>query len=43
MNFIAFAIPGVIAAIALAIVPVKHANKEVYESRTELEPQSETI
>ena len=43
LNFIAFAIPGVIAAIALAIVPGKHANKEVYESRTELEPQSETI
>ena len=43
MNFIAFAVFGVIAAIALAIVPVKHANKEVYESRTELEPQSETI
>ena len=43
LNFIAFAIPGLIAAIALAIVPGKHANKEVYESRSELEPQSETI
>lgn len=43
LNFIAFAIPGLIAAIALSIVPGKYANKEVYESRTEIEHKSETI
>jgi MFS transporter, AAHS family, benzoate transport protein len=39
MNFIAFAIPGLIAAIALALVPVKHANKESNEIHVEVEPQ----
>ena len=40
MNFIAFAIPGLIAAIALALVPVKHANKESNEIHVEVEPQT---
>lgn len=35
MNFIAFAIFGLIAAIALAVVPVKHAHKELTESDNE--------
>jgi len=39
INFIAFAIPGLIAAIALALVPVKHASKESNEIHAELEPQ----
>ena len=39
MNFIAFAIPGLIAAIALALVPVKHANKESNKIHVEVEPQ----
>ena len=39
MNFIAFAIPGLIAAIALALVPVKHASKESNEIHAEVEPQ----
>ena len=38
MNFIAFAIPGLIAAIALALVPVKHASKESNEIHAEVEP-----
>lgn len=39
LNFIAFAIPGLIAAIALAIVPERHAHyhKEVVEEETRLE------
>ena len=40
MNFIAFAIPGLIAAIALALVPVKHASKESNEIHVEVEPQT---
>ncbi|HEY4549822.1 MAG TPA: aromatic acid/H+ symport family MFS transporter [Bacillus sp. (in: firmicutes)] len=40
MNFIAFAIPGLIAAIALALVPVKHANKESNEIHVEVEPKT---
>ncbi|MGE7665925.1 MFS transporter [Ureibacillus composti] len=35
MNFIAFAIFGLIAAIALAVVPEKHAHKELTESDNE--------
>ena len=40
MNFIAFAIPGLIAAIALALVPVRHASKESNEIHAEVEPQT---
>ena len=40
MNFIAFAIPGLIAAIALALVPVRHASKESNEIHVEVEPQT---
>ena len=40
MNFIAFAIPGLIAAIALALVPVKHASKASNEIQAEVEPQT---
>src|SRR4051794_13948395 len=39
MNFIAFAIPGLIAAIALALVPVKHASNESNKIHAEVEPQ----
>ncbi|MCQ6277564.1 aromatic acid/H+ symport family MFS transporter [Bacillus sp. V3B] len=37
LNFIAFAIPGLIAAIALALVPEKHVSKESNEDHTKLE------
>jgi len=42
LNFIAFAIPGLIAAIALALVPAKHASKESIEAPIELESQIKT-
>lgn len=45
LNFIAFAIPGLIAAVALALVPEKHAhyNKVSNEGDTGLEPNKNNV
>ncbi|MGM0875566.1 MAG: hypothetical protein ACQEWV_12330 [Bacillota bacterium] len=45
LNFIAFAIPGLIAALALALVPDRHAhyNKVSNEGDANLEPNTTNV